>query len=148
MRTESKSDNEGERTKSNHHRILRTHPHKYQEGGRKRWQEKVTEAQRKRYEGVWAANKGLLLDESRADKVADVVVRDIWSRSRLPQPLLAQIWDLVSQDGEPMVLSREQFVVGMWLIDQSLQGRKLPWKVADSAWDSVRRFQSRPLQST
>ena len=36
------------------------------------------------------------------------------------------------------LLVREEFVVGMWLIDQQLKGHKLPVKVPDSVWDSVR----------
>lgn len=130
MRVESKSDNEREKKRSQHNRarIL------------KRWRGKVTERERKRYEGVWAANKGLLLDPELHDMVVNVVVRDVWSRSRLAPHVLGCIWDLISHDAQAMALSREEFVVGMWLIDQSLQGRKLPWKVSDSVWDSVRQW--------
>ncbi|KAL1955196.1 hypothetical protein VTO42DRAFT_8908 [Malbranchea cinnamomea] len=144
MRIESKSDNEGERSRSHHSRprMIRPHPYKHSEGSR-RWQDRVTEPERKRYEGVWAANKGLLFqsddgDLQVQDKVVNVVVRDIWLRSRLPPSLLARIWDLVSHDAEAMALSREEFVVGMWLIDQSLRGCKLPPRVSDSVWESVR----------
>lgn len=139
MRIESKSDNEGERKRSSA-RIFRPHSLKHSERGRKRWRDKVTERERKRYEGVWAANKGLLLHPEQHDMVVNVVVRDLWSRSRLAPRLLGCIWDLVSHDAQAMALSREEFVVGMWLIDQSLQGRKLPWKVADSVWDSVKQW--------
>lgn len=143
LRDEPKSDNESGRTKQNHHhrrRIMRPHPHKkHNEDSRKRWRDSVTEGERRRYEGVWAANKGLVLksDSLLQDMVVNVVVRDIWSRSRLPSSLLAQIWDLVSHDAEAMVLSREEFVVGMWLIDQCLQGRKLSWRVSENVWESV-----------
>lgn len=133
--------------------ILKKHPHKHHEGDRKRWRDEVTERERKRYEGVWAANKGYLiadpdargaLDESPlatagATMVLNVVVREIWLRSRLPDSVLAQIWDLVDNQSSGM-LSREEFVVGMWLIDQSLKGRKLPVKVSDSIWASVRQL--------
>lgn len=142
MRVESKSDNEGERKRSHlsRTRILRPHTQKHGESGRKRWRDKVTERERKRYEGVWAANKGLLLTQELQDMVVNVAVRDIWSRSRLAPRLLGRIWDLVSHDAHAMALSREEFVVGMWLVDQSLQGRRLPWKVPDSVWDSVRQW--------
>lgn len=147
MRVESKSDNEGEkkRTRRSQARMIRPHPHKHNEGGRKRWRDTITERERRRYEGVWAANKGLLLDPQMHSIVVNVIVRDIWSRSRLAPSLLGRIWDLVSHDTQVMELSREEFVVGMWLVDQSLLGRKLPWKVSDSIWESVRQ---RSLAST
>ena len=138
MRAESKSDDEAERIKKyNRRRIIQTHPNKHREGYRKRWRDQVTDRERKRYEGVWAANKGLLIVgetqsagsvASEQDMVLNLVVRDIWSRSRLHFSILEQIWNLVSQKAVGM-LSREEFVVGMWLIDQSLKGRKLPVKV-------------------
>jgi hypothetical protein len=70
----------------------------------------------------------------------NLVVRDIWSRSRLPAERLAMVWDLVTQAAEEPDtgrLSREQFVVGMWLIDQMLKGRNLPHGVSQSVWTSV-----------
>jgi hypothetical protein len=142
----------------------RRHPNMHHEGDRRRWRDKVTERERKRYEGVWAANRSLLLDydlenwdlEQRqdgtptVDLVTNVVARDIWERSRLPADVLEEIWDLVGQAGQK-TLNREEFVVGMWLIDQRLKGRKLPVKVSQSVWSSVRHTQgvkisSRPLQ--
>lgn len=147
----------------------------HHEGDRKRWRDRVTERERKRYEGVWAANKGLLVDldlailEGSAEKsepqsqqgqqqqqqqqplratssvspselVVNVVVRDIWERSRLPRDVLEEVWDLVARPGAT-ALNREEFVVGMWLIDQRLKGRKLPVKVSPSVWQSVRHPQ-------
>jgi hypothetical protein len=123
----------------------------HHEGDRRRWRDKVTERERKRYEGVWAANRGLLLDydlddfelEHRTDGtpamdlVVNAVTREIWERSRLPGDVLEEIWDLVGQPGLK-ALSREEFVVGLWLIDQRLKGRKLPVKVSQSVWSSVR----------
>ncbi|PKX97491.1 protein irs4 [Aspergillus novofumigatus IBT 16806] len=136
--------------------IIHRHPHKHHEGDRKRWQSEVTEKERKRYEGVWAANKGLLIPisetkerssheetssegypPSASEMVLNIVARDIWSRSRLPSSILEQIWNLVDRQ-KIGLLTREEFVVGMWLIDQQLKGHKLPVKVPDSVWDSVR----------
>ncbi|EHY53144.1 Increased rDNA silencing protein [Exophiala dermatitidis] len=156
-------------------RHWRRHPNMHHEGDRKRWRDRVTERERKRYEGVWAANKGLLVDldlailEGSAEKsepqsqqgqqqqqqqqplratssvspselVVNVVVRDIWERSRLPRDVLEEVWDLVARPGAT-ALNREEFVVGMWLIDQRLKGRKLPVKVSPSVWQSVRHPQ-------
>ncbi|KAI9876991.1 MAG: Increased rDNA silencing protein [Pleopsidium flavum] len=132
---------------------LKKHPNKHHEGDRKRWRDEVTERERKRYEGVWAANKGLYISDSDTDDtsnqppaidavksmVLNVVVRDIWSRSRLSDNVLEEVWDLVDNRAIGM-LAREEFVVGMWLIDQRLKGRKLPVKVSDSVWASVRRL--------
>ncbi|KAI8628680.1 hypothetical protein F5Y19DRAFT_110452 [Xylariaceae sp. FL1651] len=122
--------------------------HSHHEGARKRWREEITARERKRYEGVWASNRGLLLDSSSSvpnglhdidtsQLVANVVVRDIWARSRLPFDELAEVWDLVDTQGRG-VLDKAEFVVGMWLVDQRLRGRKIPRKVSDSVWGSAR----------
>ncbi|KLJ09724.1 hypothetical protein EMPG_14847 [Blastomyces silverae] len=145
LRQEPKSDDEAKRLKKfQRHRIIKTHPNKHREGDRKRWRDRITDRERKRYEGVWAANRGLLIHERSPpgsgaplrDMVLNLVVRDIWSRSRLQPIVLGQIWDLVCHHGRRM-LTRQEFVVGMWLIDQCLKGRKLPIKVSQSVWDSV-----------
>lgn len=132
------------------HKHFMKHPNKHREGSRKRWKDKVTERERKRYEGVWAANKGMFLstpvstssmdmtsETLPSEMVLDIVVRDIWSRSRLPTESLAEIWDLVDRQGNG-TLSRDEFVVGLWLIDQKLKGRKLPLRVSPTLWASVR----------
>lgn len=140
-------------------RFVRKHPNKHHEGDRKRWRDAVTQTERKRYEGVWAANKGICVEytskeldllathpESKeaekirvsvGDQVADIVARDIWLRSRLPVHELEQVWDLVDNQQRGR-LCRDEFVVGLWLIDQRLKGRKIPVKVTDSVWNSVR----------
>ncbi len=144
----------GERSFSNdesdlhrHHkgnRILKKHPHKHHEGDRKRWRESITDKERKRYEGVWAANRGLFLPLSTATNpptaatgVLNLIVRDIWARSKLSFDDLSEIWDLVDGKGEGW-LEKEEFVVGMWLVDQRLKGRKTPVVVGESVWGSVR----------
>lgn len=131
-----------------HHRNkLHTSRHMLHEGSRKRWRDKITERERKRYEAVWASNRGVLLvpsgdydygynDERLTDCVANVVVREIWRRSRLPDDDLAATWELVDKEARGY-LSRDEFVVGMWLVDQQLRGRKLPLRVSDSIWDSA-----------
>ena len=111
--------------------LTRKHPHKHYEGPA------VTERERRRYDGVWAANKGLCMDADASESVLNLVVRDIWSRSHLPNDILANIWDLVSIDGSDR-LDRSEFVIGMWLIDQRLKGRKLPFLIPESLWKSVR----------
>jgi len=122
--------------------------HSHHEGTRKRWREEITAHERQRYEGVWASNRGMLLDELSAAAnglrdvdtsllVANVVVRDIWSRSRLPLDELAEVWDLVDTRGKG-VLDKPEFVVGMWLVDQRLRGRKIPPKVSESVWGSAK----------
>lgn len=150
----------------------------------------ITEAERKRYEGVFASNKGLYincvitklrgvsyeakLDEKQKNEAADasstaaklssqanketqnndfeafhnwnsvdidqlihgVVVKRIWVRSKLPLDTLEAIWNLVDfrNDG---TLNKPEFIVGMWLVDQCLYGRKLPKKVESSVWNSL-----------
>ncbi|KAK5137255.1 hypothetical protein LTR08_000225 [Meristemomyces frigidus] len=138
-------------------RLVRKHPNKHHEGDRKRWRDAVTERERKRYEGVWAANKGMHCsftpEEQRSfkgelaaestrvtEQVSNIVARDIWSRSRLPDDILEAVWDLVDSDCVGR-LGKEEFVVALWLIDQRLKGRKLPVKVSESVWASVRSLQ-------
>ncbi|KAF2748705.1 hypothetical protein M011DRAFT_476097 [Sporormia fimetaria CBS 119925] len=148
----SSSEDESEKYKKKGTRIMgmrKKHPNKHQEGTRKRWRDTITERERKRYEGVWAANRGLYIqaparspshgsqmDDPTAD-VLNIVVKELWMRSRLPELVLEEVWDLVDGRGVGR-LRREEFVVGMWLIDQRLKGRKLPLKVSDSVWASVR----------
>ncbi|KAL8813049.1 MAG: hypothetical protein Q9200_000571 [Gallowayella weberi] len=165
-------------------RFLHKHPNKHHEGDRKRWRDQITEFERKRYEGVWAANRGVLLDAatqrhqsndnnnktntnhithnnqnptpssdvsptlqpidpstSAANTVLNLIVRDSWSRSNLPPDVLEEIWDLVydsNSTGSGSGLGKAEFVVGMWLIDQRLKGRKLPGRVSESVWFSAR----------
>jgi hypothetical protein len=71
-----------------------------------------------------------------SEYVLNIVVRQVWKRSRLPVDELAEVWDLVDRQGRGM-LGRQEFVVGMWLIDQRLRGRKIPAKVSDSVWGST-----------
>jgi len=130
--------------------------HAHKEGSRRRWRDEVSARERRRYEAVWASNRGLFLrpgwalgaddsdEDGRAPEnttnaglVANVVVRDLWSRSRLPLDELAEVWDLVDKTHDG-TLGREEFVVGMWLIDQRLKGSKIPARVGESVWASVR----------
>lgn len=77
-----------------------------------------------------------LVDTDVHDLIHGVVVKRIWNRSRLSQEVLASIWDLVDyrKDG---TLSKAEFIVGMWLVDQCLYGRKLPKEVNELVWSSV-----------
>ncbi|KAK6543116.1 Increased rDNA silencing protein [Orbilia ellipsospora] len=155
MRSPDKiNDRDGSPPKKSHGILGKKHPNKHNEGARKRWREFVTEKERKRYEGLWAANRGLYLTEKMFDGIPDaqgrklhlegvcaVVVKDLWSRSRLPLDILEQIWDLVDRGPQPKFwLTRDEFIMGLWLIDQSLKGRKLPGKVQEGTWESVRRM--------
>ena len=109
----------------------------------------ITEEEEKRYESVWLANKGLFIPgpnepcfdmypPGASEMVLNLVTRDIWSRSRLPNEVLGQVWDLVDRQNIRL-LTREEFIVGMWLIDQILKGNRLPPKVPDSIWSSLDR---------
>ncbi|KAK8048336.1 hypothetical protein PG994_010066 [Apiospora phragmitis] len=191
LRQPPKSDEDEEKDHRNRHKkkhLTNKKKHAHHEGARRRWREQITERERKRYEGVWASNRGLLLTPSSfptvvppssgttaanasasapnlllhnrrpshnhrnnssggsspasdtldpADFVANLVARDIWSRSRLPWDELAEVWDLVDSRGVG-ALDKTEFVVGMWLIDQRLRGRKIPQKVSESVWSSAR----------
>lgn len=137
MRLHRSSDDESPKRQSH---LIKKAPNKHHEGDRARWRDSITEIERKRYEGVWAANKGVLIPTSEDQTcVLNLVVRDIWSRSRLSTEVLEEIWQLVDRRVIG-TLEREEFVVGMWLVDQRLKGRKLPIKVGESVWSSVRRL--------
>ena len=163
MRKQSPKGDDDDDAKRGRKHLLRKHPNMHHEGDRKRWRDKVTEGERRRYEGVWAANRGLWHEHETTDlvrlqtrgtnsedMVINVVVKDIWNRSRLPRDVLEEIWDLVT-DEDSKALNRWEFVVGMWLIDQWLKGRKLPsGKVSPSVWNSVRhtrgvKIRNKPL---
>ncbi|KAH6849884.1 hypothetical protein B0I37DRAFT_99589 [Chaetomium sp. MPI-CAGE-AT-0009] len=185
----SLSDDEDARRQHHHRRRSKVlsggnRKHAHHEGSRRRWRDEITPRERRRYEAVWASNRGLFLrpgwavqyqnntttssggtspgpgprkagteeaqDQNRddqieasraghgaeADLVVNVVARDIWSRSRLPADELAEVWDLVDR-GARGALGRDEFVVGLWLIDQRLRGRKIPARVSQSVWDSA-----------
>jgi|TARA_R110002003_G_scaffold138_14_gene12746 hypothetical protein len=149
----SDDDDEVERYKKKGTRIMgikaRKHPNKHHEATRKRWRDQITERERKRYEGVWAANRGMHLqnvssppthtqvEDDPSQDVLNLVVHEIWLRSRLPIHVLEEVWDLVDSRAVGR-LKRDEFVVGLWLIDQRLKGRKLPVKVSESVWTSAR----------
>ncbi|KAF6832139.1 Increased rDNA silencing protein 4 [Colletotrichum musicola] len=143
----SKSDDEDEIRKKKHQRA--TNKHSHAEGARRRWRDEITQRERRRYEALWASNRGLLLasfaplglqgepqQSDAADCVANIVAREIWRRSRLPVEELAEVWELVDR-GRRGMLSRQEFVVGTWLVDQRLRGRKIPNRVSGSVWDSA-----------
>ena len=127
---------EGEMRRRKKAHLMKKHPNKHHEGDRKRWRDEITERERKRYEAVWASNKGLYTTPGLENCVCNLVVRDIFSRSRLNTDVLEEIYALVDRT-QIGGLERAEFVVGLWLIDQRLKGRKLPVKVSDSVWKSV-----------
>lgn len=141
-RTEEEVD-EGEKRRTKKHNIMKKHPNKHAEGDRKRWRDAVTEKERKRYEAVWASNRGLHVFptfEGSDYVVCSLVVKDIFTRSRLHFDVLEEVYTLVDRRKSGF-LEREEFVVGLWLIDQRLKGRKLPMRVSDHVWRSVEGLQ-------
>ncbi|CRK35245.1 hypothetical protein BN1708_016428, partial [Verticillium longisporum] len=144
------SDDEETRRKKKHHGSHSNKKHFHHEGARRRWREEMTPRERKRYEALWASNRGLLHDKmapgpraaAAADLVLNVVVREIWRRSRLPDDELGEVWDLVVGQSAgalpPGMLGKQEFVVGTWVVDQRLKGRKIPAKVGASVWDSAK----------
>lgn len=125
----------------------------------------VTPPERKRYEGMWVSNRCLYLEllpwwasvisgQSAPPAklpedglILNLVVKDIWARSNLPNDLLRQIYERVDTRGDG-TLDRKSFIVGMWLVDQCLYGRKLPKEVGQQVWDSVDRYVVNVINST
>lgn len=149
--TAESSDSDDDKHKKGRRRAkLRSGKHAHHEGSRKKWRDEIRPRERKRYEAVWASNRGLHLPASSSAAtsvhsgkqpdyalyVSNVVVRDVWRRSRLPEDELGEVWDVVDREKRGL-LGRAEFVVGMWLIDQRLRGRKIPTKVSESVWGSA-----------
>ncbi|CAO3568481.1 unnamed protein product [Mortierella alpina] len=63
-------------------------------------------------------------------------VHAIYVRSRLDSKTLAQIWDLVDVDNAGR-LTRAQFCMGLYLIDERLASGLIPLEVSDELWVSV-----------
>ena len=153
--------NTGTSTKKKRRSIMRSHKrHSFNED--KPWKSHVdigyvSEKERKRYEGIWVTNRNsylellpwwdendLLDDEDHTifpqdGLILNQVVLDLWSRSNLPPQLLAQIYDKVDTRRD-CTLNRQSFLIGMWLVDQCLYGRKLPKEIDQRVWDSVEKF--------
>ena len=102
-----------------------------------------------RYEGVWIVNciskarfesfkwgKNCEFQNGKRDEedvMLSSTVKEIWDRSELPQSILGEIYSLVDSTHDWMLQKRE-FIVGMWLVDQSLYGRRLPSAVDENIW--------------
>lgn len=88
---------------------------------------------------------GPLVDLPEDGLILNLVVKAIWQRSNLPNETLFQIYNLVDtrRDG---TLDRRSFIVGMWLVDQCLYGRKLPDEVPSIVWDSVDSYTMNLIQ--
>lgn len=189
----------------------------------------ITPDERKRYEGIFAANKGVYIDlddrltdnyEEHAKNITDIdnldefvntysnpkdrihgiIVHEIWNRSKLDNETLKKIWELSLDDrkrkwlkelfdGKILInddsiinetpndnkvddlinknnndntnvnnqkelsqskylsidrslfddctLTLNEFIVGTWLIDQCLYGRKMPKEIPTSVWNTV-----------
>lgn len=142
------------------HNSHTTHTNKFNED--KPWKSHkdinfLTLQERKRYEAMWVSNRYLylsllpwwsrMIDGENVEVInlpddglmLNLVVLDIWTRSNLPTGLLKQIYHAVDtrDDG---TLDRTSFIVGMWLVDQCLYGRKLPKKVDQIVWDSADKY--------
>ncbi|KAI8597663.1 hypothetical protein EDD21DRAFT_384854 [Dissophora ornata] len=70
------------------------------------------------------------------DYIEGVKVHTIYVRSRLDSKTLAQIWDLVDVDNAGR-LSKAQFCMGLYLIDERLASGLIPLEVSDELWVSV-----------
>ncbi|KAG0256028.1 Increased rDNA silencing protein [Mortierella polycephala] len=70
------------------------------------------------------------------DYIEGAKVHSIYVRSRLDSRTLAQIWDLVDVDNAGR-LSREQFCMGLYLIDERLASGLIPLEVSDELWVSI-----------
>ncbi|CAJ0763853.1 9060_t:CDS:10 [Entrophospora sp. SA101] len=76
---------------------------------------------KKRYELVFDSNK-------EEDLIDAAVVREIYIRSRLNNKTLYKIWDLLDTDKDGY-LNRNEFCIGMFLIDKRLEGDPVPDKL-------------------
>ncbi|KAG0324893.1 hypothetical protein BGZ99_001312 [Dissophora globulifera] len=84
---------------------------------------------RRRYEALFRT-------VSTGDYIEGAKVHAIYVRSRLDSKTLAQIWDLVDVDCAGR-LSKAQFCMGLYLIDERLASGLIPLEVSDELWVSV-----------
>ncbi|KAF9292559.1 Increased rDNA silencing protein [Mortierella alpina] len=84
---------------------------------------------RRRYETLFKS-------VSSGEYIEGAKVHAIYVRSRLDSKTLAQIWDLVDVDNAGR-LSRAQFCMGLYLIDERLASGLIPLEVSDELWVSV-----------
>ncbi|KAF9127187.1 Increased rDNA silencing protein [Mortierella sp. 14UC] len=84
---------------------------------------------RRRYETLFKS-------VSQGEYIEGAKVHAIYVRSRLDSPTLAQIWDLVDVDNAGR-LSKAQFCMGLYLIDERLGTGLIPLEVSDELWVSV-----------
>ncbi|KAG0196736.1 Increased rDNA silencing protein [Mortierella sp. GBA30] len=84
---------------------------------------------RRRYEALFRSL-------SSTEYIEGPKVHAVYVRSRLESRMLAQIWDLVDVDNAGR-LSRAQFCMGLYLIDERLSSGLIPLEVSDELWVSV-----------
>jgi len=94
------------------------------------WSRTIPAAARRRYEGLFASNC------SGREFIENFVVRELWQRSRLENRVLAEVWQLVDR-GEKGRLNKEEWVVGLWVIDTALRGGKAPARIEEGVWKSA-----------
>ncbi|KAI5840613.1 hypothetical protein BZA05DRAFT_325680, partial [Tricharina praecox] len=103
--------------------------HRHNEVLNHTWARTIPAAARRRYEGLFASNS------PGYKYIENYVVRELWQRSRLENRVLAEVWQLVDR-GAKGRLSREEWVVGLWIIDTALRGGKVPVRVEEGVWKS------------
>ena len=89
----------------------------------------ITARQAGRYTRLFVTNRGFLCEQE--DLIHNYTTRELWQRSRLPDRVLEQVWAYVDTGGKG-ALTREEFALGMWLVDGCLAGRKVPSAVNSS----------------
>ncbi|KAK7038007.1 hypothetical protein R3P38DRAFT_3262492 [Favolaschia claudopus] len=70
-------------------------------------------------DGAGVNSQSTAVDDD-AETLSGPVIRVLWSRSRLPLPLLSSIWN-ECDPGRTGALDRESFARGMWRIDEELR---------------------------
>lgn len=80
----------------------------------------LTKDARQRYEDLFEEQ-----DQDRDGYIDGEDVRTIWLRSGLDAPALGKVWNLADRDCDGY-LTRVEFVVGMFLIDDRLRGYPIP----------------------
>ncbi|GJJ78926.1 hypothetical protein EMPS_11285 [Entomortierella parvispora] len=80
--------------------------------------------------------EALFRDSTTGEYMDGAQVHAIYVKSRLDSKTLAQIWDMVDVDNAGR-LSRAQFCMGLYLIDERLASGLIPLEVSDELWVSV-----------
>lgn len=74
-----------------------------------------------------------------------LAVREVMMKSKLPNSVLGKIWRLADVDSDGL-LDKDEFALGMYLIDLRLEGHELPTHLPQHLVPPLKRSSSKQSQ--